>query len=247
MRIQVLFSILVFTVISLTNCGEQKPKEEAIKVSGNPTPKIVGAMKNVMRKGELFATIDLDTLSNKEHLYGLGPVEYLTGEIMIVDGKCYTSIVTGDTSMRVSETFALKAPFFGYGNINSWKEVAIPDSVTNMLQLENYIERTTKEYPQPFFFKVVATVNEATVHVVNLPKGTKVSSPEEAHQGLTHFPIVNKQVELLGFYSTEHQTIFTHHDTFMHVHLITNDKQKMGHLEELNMKKGTVKFYLPAL
>ena len=50
---------------------------------------IVGAMKNVMRKGELFATIDLDSLSNKTHLYGMGPVEYLTGELSIQQYKRY--------------------------------------------------------------------------------------------------------------------------------------------------------------
>jgi len=48
---------------------------------------IVGVMKSFMRKGELFATIDLDTLSNKPHLYGMGPVEFLTGEITVITGN----------------------------------------------------------------------------------------------------------------------------------------------------------------
>lgn len=44
---------------------------------------VVGAMKNVMWKGELGGIISLDTIKNKEGLYGLGPVSYLTGELLI--------------------------------------------------------------------------------------------------------------------------------------------------------------------
>jgi acetolactate decarboxylase len=213
----------------------------------NNTPKIIGAMKNVMRKGELFATINIDTISNKKHLYGMGPVEYLTGEIIIVDGRCYKSVVTSDTTMQVTETMDIKAPFFGYANIDEWAEYPIPDTIRTLLQLEAFLNETTKQYPRPFFFKLTATVDSADVHIVNLPKGTKVSSPEEAHRGQRNFGIKNKNVELAGFFSTEHKTIFTHHDTYMHIHLITDDRKQMGHLEELNIKKGTAKLYLPRL
>ncbi len=34
--------------------------------------KIIGQMKNVMWKGQLYGNINLDTISNKENLYGLG-------------------------------------------------------------------------------------------------------------------------------------------------------------------------------
>ena len=206
---------------------------------------IIGAMKNVMKKGELYGNIDLDTISNKQHLFGLGPVEYLTGEIMIIDGKSYKSVVVNDSTMKVTETFSIKAPFFGYANIDSWTEMEFPDSISTIQQLENYLDVITKNYPRPFFFKILTTVHNATVHIVNLPKGTKVSSPEEAHKRQKNFSIKNQPVELLGFFSMEHKAIFTHHDTNVHIHLITSDKQKMGHLDDLNIKKGSAKLYLP--
>jgi acetolactate decarboxylase len=34
-------------------------------------------MKNVMWKGQLQGVINLDTIQNKNHLYGFGPQEYL--------------------------------------------------------------------------------------------------------------------------------------------------------------------------
>ena len=229
----------------LFGCQSNGEVHEKKAISTDSAPKIIGAMKNVMRKGELFATIDIDTIANKKHLYGLGPLEYLTGEIMLVDGKGYKAVVINDTTMRVTETFALKAPFFGYANVESWVETAIPDTILTIPQLETFLNESTQNYPRPFFFKLTATVNDASIHIVNLPAGTKVSSPEEAHQGQKSFEIRNKTVALIGFFSTEHKAIFTHHDTYVHIHLITDDRQQMGHLDALNIKKGSAKFFLP--
>ena len=54
---------------------------------------ITGAMKNIMWKGQLEGMINLDTIADKEHLYGLGPLEGLRGEILIIDGTAYISTV----------------------------------------------------------------------------------------------------------------------------------------------------------
>jgi acetolactate decarboxylase len=94
-------------------------------------------------------------------------------------------------------------------------------------------------------FKLIGAVEQATIHIVNLPKGSKVSSPDEAHQGQKNYKLKNEQCEIIGFFSTEHKAIFTHHDTYLHMHLMTTDRQKMGHLDDVFFKKGTLKLYLP--
>jgi acetolactate decarboxylase len=242
-KIKIGFSLSIF--ILLFGCQSNSLKQNAEAIHNNNVVKIVGAMRNVMHKGELFGTIDLDTIENKTHLYGLGPLEYLKGEILILDGKGYKSIVINDTSMQVTETMKMKAPFLGYANIQNWTETEFPDSISNIKQLENYLDLTTKNYPRPFLFKLTATVDSATIHIVNLADGIKVSSPEEAHKGQKSFDLKNTAAEMIGFFSTQHQAILTHHDTYVHIHLITDDKQKMGHLEELMLRKGTAKLYLP--
>jgi acetolactate decarboxylase len=52
--------------------------------TSNNIVKVSGAMSNIMKKGQLQGTILLDTIQNKQHLYGLGPKEYLTGELLII-------------------------------------------------------------------------------------------------------------------------------------------------------------------
>ena len=90
-------TLIGLTILTLTNCST-KAQQTSNEV------KIVGQMKNVMWKGQLYGNINLDTIANKSNLYGLGPVEYLSGEILIIDGKSYKSMVV-KPHFLVTQTF----------------------------------------------------------------------------------------------------------------------------------------------
>ncbi|MGB0778453.1 MAG: acetolactate decarboxylase [Flavobacteriaceae bacterium] len=237
---QLAFGLLT---IGLISCNST-PKEKHTNVTEiYPDIKIVGAMKNVMWKGELGSSIDLDTISDKNGLYGLGPVSYLTGELLINNGKSYVSKVTSDSTMTVEKTFNTSAPFFVYGNLTEWNEIDLPSDVKAIQDVEKFIDDKTTDFKRPFAFKLIGQVTSAIIHIQNLPEGTKVSSPDEAHKGQTDYNIENEEAEIVGFFSVEHKGVFTHHDSFLHMHLITKDESKMGHLDELEI--GQMKLYLP--
>ncbi len=223
-------------------CNPSK-KESTGTIGTYENVKIVGAMKNVMWKGELAGSIDLDTISNKKGLYGIGPESFLTGELLIKDGENFVSRVTSDTTMAVAKTFVVSSPFFVYANVDEWEETALPKNIRNIAELERFINEITLEEKRPIAFKLTGKASKAAIHVQNLPKGTKVTSPDEAHQGQTDYTIKNENVEIIGFFSTEHKGIFTHHHTFLHMHLITEDETQMGHLDELEIED--MKLYLP--
>ncbi len=229
--------------IGLISCNST-PKDYNTKENKSYSDiKIVGAMKNVMWKGELGSSIDLDTISDTNGLYGLGPASYLTGELLINNGKGYLSKVTSDSTMSVERTLNTSAPFFVYGNVTEWNEMELPANVKTIQDLEKFIDNKTTEFKRPFTFKLIGQVTSAIIHIQNLPEGTKVSSPDEAHQGQTNYNIKNEDAEIIGFFSTEHKGVFTHHDSFLHMHLITKDESKMGHLDELEIRE--MKLYLP--
>lgn len=194
-------------------------------------------MRNVMWKGELDGKIKLDTITERDHLYALGPVSGLRGEIMAMDGQVFVSRVTSDATMSVVEEPAVEAPFLVYANASVWLGLPLPDSTSSIQDLEQFLDEVTQDLPRPFVFRLNGTVSEATIHVQNLPTGTRVSSPEEAHQGQVKFPVKNSQVNIVGFFSTEHQGVFTHHDTYLHLHLLTADRTMMGHVDALNIDK----------
>ncbi|UJH90965.1 acetolactate decarboxylase [Antarcticibacterium sp. 1MA-6-2] len=230
-------------ILGIMACNTNKKDSNATNTVTYPDIKIVGAMKNVMWKGELDSSIDLNSISNKNGLYGLGPMSYLRGEILINNGKSYVSRVTSDSTMTVEEEFEVSAPFFVYTNVNEWIEEELPSNIKTIPELEQYIDKKTKDFKRPFAFKLAGQVSNALIHIQNLPQGTQVSSPTEAHQGQINYQLKKEDAEIIGFFSTGHQGIFTHHDSFLHMHLITTDERKMGHLDELEIGKMTL--YLP--
>lgn len=237
MKIQALFLSSLIADGALIDCVAQVQQCCPVHVTGT--------MRHVMHDGQLAGTIDLDTLSQKIHLYGLGPVEYLTGELLIVDGKAYRSIVQTDSTMIVEETFEVKAPFFVYANVDQWKSHKLPRRIRTLTQLEAHLDRITRHLQRPFAFKLTGHVESATMHIVNLPKGTEVHSPDDAHQGRKSYRIRDQEVIIVGFFSTQHKGIFTHHDTYLHMHLITADKKQMGHLDNVHFKNRKMRLYLP--
>jgi acetolactate decarboxylase len=234
---------IALLVLAMVGCNTTQSKDSSKDRNGYTDIKVVGAMKNVMRKGDLSNRIELDTISDKQELYGLGPLSYLTGELLINNGKSYVSKVTSDSTMVVERSFDVSAPFFVYANVMEWTEVVLPSDIKTIRDLESFIDDRTSDFKRPFAFKLIGQVASALIHIQNLPEGTKVSSPEEAHQGQTNYTLNNEDAEIIGFFSTEHKGVFTHHNTFLHMHLITADESKMGHLDELEVGKMTL--YLP--
>jgi acetolactate decarboxylase len=232
------FFYLPFLADLITGCNN--PKSKSISFV-----KVTGQMKNVMWKGQLQGNIHLDTITPKNHLYGMGPVEFLTGEILVFDGHSYQSSVISDTTMRVNESFNLKAPFFAHSHIQNWTELSLPDTVQNLKQLQGYLLSLNFNAGQPYFFRLQGEVPKADIHIVNLPAGSTVSNPEEAHKGKKTFRITNVKSDILGFFSTAHQGIFTHQNSFLHLHLITADRKKMGHVDDLTLSSRSMKLFLP--
>lgn len=220
-------------------------KSQNTKQSSLPEVHAVGAMRQTMRNSELFGKVLLDTLSPKEILFAVGPVEQLSGEITVFEGVPYITYVESETMMRVEQTFGVKAPFMAYAHVEQWKAIPLPDEVRDLKSLEAYFLSTLTGKEAPFCFKIEAMVEEASIHIVNLPPGSVITSHEEAHQGKVNYPLHKQQVDLVGFYSTEHHGVYTHHDTNMHIHLVSKDRKMAGHLDAIRFIPQTLTLYLP--
>ncbi|WP_296314872.1 hypothetical protein [Winogradskyella sp. UBA3174] len=111
--------------MTLISCNSNTKSTDLEQDAYTPI-KVVGAMKNVMSKGELGSRINLETIAIKKGLYGIGPESYLTGEILINNGEAYVSKILTDSTMTLDKTFNTTAPFFVYGNVDTWKEIDLP-------------------------------------------------------------------------------------------------------------------------
>jgi len=185
-----------------------------------------------MWEGQLAGLVAMDTLA-VPGTFGLGPLEYLQGEITVMNGRSFISYVENDGTVVVEERNHVSAPFFVHQRVAEWEELAIDEDVIDLPTLDAFLSRQFAEHEAPFFFRLRGTITEGTAHVMDVPPGSTINGPADAHASQKHFTVNAAEVELIGVFSTKHKTVFTHHDSNIHVHMITADHGLMGHLDRL--------------
>ena len=213
MRILILSLIIIMTSCSVSNDIEVKVHH-------------YGALKNMMHKGDLSSKVTLDELKDINHLYALGAVENLKGEVLFLDGIPSISYVKGNDSLKtmmIDSSFEKNACLLVIASVEEWKSINIPNTVVTYDDFEIFVEEIAAENGvntvEPFPFMIEGVAKSFDWHVIDWPEGdTEHSHDKHIHSGLygTH---ENQAVAMLGFYSNKHHAIFTHHTTNMHVHV----------------------------
>jgi len=199
-----------------------------------------GALRNIMHKGDLSAKANLKEFENIKGLYGLGAVENLKGEILILDGVPYISSCEIKDSVKINsieKTFDAKAALFVYTQVINWIDIKIPFDVQTYSQLETFIQAEAKhqgiDVEMPFPFLIEGEFDSFDWHVIDWKAGDMEHSHEKHIQAGLHGTMHNTNGEVLGFYSNKHHAIYTHHTTNMHLHIKTDDNQLVGHVDDL--------------
>jgi alpha-acetolactate decarboxylase len=222
--------VFVLLTILITSCESKVTDNKRIAV------KYSGALGTIM-SGDIKSTISLDSLSNKANIYALGATENLKGEIQIFNGKPSNSFVI-DSSLRINDSYNLKASLLVYAEIEEWNEFNL-DNIATKDDLERAIFETANangintEVPFPFLFK--GTVESLDWHVINWTDGDKVHTHKKHKESGLNGRLKNRTVKVLGFYSTKHKAIFTHHTTNMHMHFKTVDNSVAGHIDDIRL------------
>ena len=213
MRILILSLIIIMTSCSVSNDIEVKVHH-------------YGALKNMMHKGDLSSKVTLDELKDINHLYALGAVENLKGEVLVLDGIPSISYVKGNDSLKtmmIDSSFEKNACLLVIASVEEWKSINIPNTVVTYDDFEIFVEEIAAENGvntvEAFPFMIEGVAKSFDWHVIDWPEGdTEHSHDKHIHSGLygTH---ENQAVAMLGFYSNKHHAIFTHHTTNMHVHV----------------------------
>lgn len=69
----------------------------------------IGAQRETIMNGKLAAALDLKTLAGRTHLYGLGPIEQVRGEVTIADSCSALAHVAPDGTVNVTVSAGLDA------------------------------------------------------------------------------------------------------------------------------------------
>ena len=222
--------IATILVLLFSSCQNADKKATATEV------KYSGALKTIMT-GSIQSVINLDSLSAKKQLYALGAVENLEGEIQIFDSKPSNSFVV-DSTLKIIDSYQLKAALLVYAEVEEWDSYEI-SNITTKSDLEEKIFETAKSkginIEKPFPFLLEGTISSLDWHVINWKQGDTIHNHKKHKEAGLNGILRNTGVEILGFYSTKHKAVFTHHTTNMHMHFKTNDNNIAGHIDDLQL------------
>ena len=229
-------AILILLTISCQN-SDKKSTITEVKYSG---------VLRTLMSGNIEPVISLDSLSTKKHLYALGAVEKLKGEIQIFDGKPSNSFVV-DSILQMRDSYKLKASLLVYAEVEEWTTSKI-SNITSKSDLEELILETAKgsgiNTEKPFPFLLEGTIASLDWHVINWKDTDSIHNHKKHKESGLNGTLNNKYVEILGFHSTKHKAIFTHHTTNMHMHFKTKNNTIAGHIDDLELSE-TLTLKLP--
>lgn len=232
--------LLLLGILGLTRCNETSTTSFSVEWKGS--------MQTIMHQGDISSKANLADFRDVTHLYGLGAVENLKGEILILDGVPYVAAVR-DSQLSITSSFDVHATLLVYASVKDWNSTAIPDSVGTYAQLEGFVEQAARaaamNKEEPFPFMIEGTPESASWHVINWKDGDTVHTHEKHRESGLQGTIQNQPVTILGFYSRHHHGVFTHHSTNVHAHVIKADHTIAGHLDDIALGKGMV-LNLPA-
>ena len=199
----------------------------------------VGSQRQTIMTGDRAAHLDIRTLKGRPHLYGIGPIEGMTGEVTIADGRPSLARVGADHVVHVTETYDAGAPFFVWAEVSAWQLQELPDEKQTYTDLEKFVGEAGARagLTQAFPFVMTGRPELIDFHIVNATPETVTGM--EAHKKIQiPFDLHNQDVTFVGFWSSRHQGIFTPMGTNMHVHFQTPDNTASGHVQGLELAQG---------
>ena len=201
----------------------------------------VGAQRETIMNGKLAAALDLRTLASRPHLYGLGPIEQLRGEVTIADSRPALARVGPDGAVEVTQSFDTGAPFFVWAEVPRWVERPIPAELRSYEDLERFVPLAAAaaglDADQPLPFLVTGREDLIEFHILNrigdAPHNMEMHKPIQIK-----FELARTEAMIVGFHSARHRGIFTPGDSNIHIHFQTPDNAKSGHIQKLRLGDG---------
>ncbi len=209
-----------------------------------------GTLREVMREGSTSGRVQLSEAATR-HVYGIGALEALGGEIIIIDGDAWVGQCSteGSTTEEPSGTSDYIATLLATTYVPRWRRQSIDQDLTRD-ELEDYLKQTAAkariDTDEAFPFMLVGTFIDCSLHILNgsCPYAEQADKPEQP-PCRSHYD--SAKGTLVGFYAENAAGVLTHHGRRTHIHSLLREPSLIaGHVDDLVVPAGAT-LYLPAL
>lgn len=220
--------------------------------SAAPEVRWYGSLREVMQERRTGPRVRLDQLLPDEHLYALGALAGLEGEITVLAGEAWVARPIGANAAHTERSSGAEeaACLLVSARVSAWRTVTISASIQYAELDATIAELATAagvQVDRPFAFRIEGTVRDLRWHVIDgrrIPPG--LQGPAVHRAAAVPQAVGQVEAHLLGFHSRAHEGVFTHHGTTTHVHCVIPALQATGHVDHVVVLPGAkVSFAVP--
>jgi acetolactate decarboxylase len=194
-----------------------------------------GSMKEIYQD-DAAAKVSLSDLKDTEHLYALGPLSKLRGEILIWDSKPY-EVRVKDGQMQVKSDWDESAAFLVWASVKKWQKTRVPASVRSLDTLEKWMYSMSGKPGSPlssqYPFLIKGKFGRIAWHVINVRDDGKGLTPEKVEAQRYHGESKFLHADMVGFYSPAHQGLFIPQGRRTHLHLRAGEDM-VAHVDDFD-------------
>ncbi|WP_169977680.1 hypothetical protein [Tautonia rosea] len=208
----------------------------------------VGDRRTMLGQGDLSAHIHLSDLANVPHLYALGPVVGLKGEITIIDSEP-TIAVLRNGQPETSSTFNLGACFLAFAQVPAWHRIETTTQLDGFISIAAQVEAVATELgldlDGPLPFLIEGNCDQLTYHIM-FKNGDRPHNEQEHRKAKHVFDASGQRVQVVGFFARRGGETFMGPGQVVHMHFRLPDGSQSGHVDEITFPDGAI-LSLPAV
>jgi hypothetical protein len=217
----------------------------------DPAPLIrYGGMREALSQGHDEARVALTDVVAQEHVYAVGALEGIAGEITILDSVVHTTSVGTKGGLVPVDGSSLSATMLVGQAVATWQEDPVERSIAPTAfdaAIHDAATAHRLDPSTPFVFVVAGTFIDVRLHVINgaCPVHARMHGLELADDARPYEVEVPRiEGTVVGIYAEGKVGELTHPDTRVHAHLVFVDPETgrtvTGHLERVGIAAGSV-------
>lgn len=228
-----------FVAIAAASCAAA-----LLAAACRPTPVDVvvthaGVLHEVMTQG---ATGAAARVAPGDDVYGLGALAGLAGEVTVVDGVVWTSRPGPDGAPVTTSGDTVDACLYVDARVPRWTRVPVAQEIRGAA-LDEGVRRLAADAgvdtTRPFPFLIEGRVRALAWHVIDGARVEPGAAGHDAHLAASQRGVLDDvDATIVGFHSTAHRGVFTHHDRDTHMHVVAPGLS--AHVDDVLVPRGAV-------